>query len=180
MQDGKAYSKLRSTDCRQLPKRYEPGVIFSAPFHTQYCSPAEVSLTDPNLTASPFGTIFSKFRKSVVLTVSEDGGSCAAVPIYSHNGEGLKFKPSKHEYVSIRDVEDEKPQDRESKHGLLWCHRDLQYSAPKTFISGKSSVHLTELVTHRLGAPATIEGSLTAPSLEILRELVKKVHIDSL
>ncbi|KAI1141673.1 hypothetical protein F5Y05DRAFT_410228 [Hypoxylon sp. FL0543] len=124
-------SFLRDTDTRQPPEAYDPGVIFSAPFHTPAGSEdMHIPDDDPSLTATPFGTINSKFRKMIVLRVFGEHVQC--LPIYSHNGRGLEGKDFPREYVSIRDVNDPFPHEDEGPHRGLRASKDGQYTG--TFI----------------------------------------------
>ncbi|KAI1406142.1 hypothetical protein F4819DRAFT_481956 [Hypoxylon fuscum] len=112
---GQNSASLRDTDIKQPAQAYVPGVIFSAPFHTANSSDElYVPYDDPNLTATPFGTVNSKYRKMVVLKVF--GEHCTCAPIYTHNGRGLEGKEFPKEFVSIRDVNDPHPQLDEGPH----------------------------------------------------------------
>ncbi|KAI2628556.1 hypothetical protein GGR54DRAFT_350242 [Hypoxylon sp. NC1633] len=154
---GQISSSLRDTDMKQPLEVYAPGVIFSAPHHTS-STPDElyVMVDDPNLTATPFGTICSKYRKMIVLRVFGEHLTC--LPIYTHNGQGLEGKNFTEEYVSIRDLDDPSPEPDEGPHRGLRAVKNADFTG--TFIRGKSCVKLTEIYTHRYDAPATIEGKL--------------------
>ncbi|KAI0829141.1 hypothetical protein F5Y06DRAFT_302143 [Hypoxylon sp. FL0890] len=167
-------SILRDTDDRQPPEAYDPGVIFSAPFHTPG-SPDEmyISNQDPHLTASPYGTINSKYRKMVVLRVFGEHVQC--LPIYTHNGRGLEGKEFPKEYVSIRDLNDHCPEEDEGPYRGLLASRDSEYKG--TFISGRSVVKLTEVCSHRYEAPATIEGRLDVVNSDSKRRLFDLVKL---
>ncbi|KAI0386303.1 hypothetical protein F5Y04DRAFT_268359 [Hypomontagnella monticulosa] len=158
---GHQTSSLRPTDCRQRREVYKPGLIFSTPFHTAMnTGDAYIKIDDPNLTATPFGTVHSKFRKMIVLR--EFGEHVQCIPIYTHNGNGLQKKENHHEYVSIRDINDESPEPDEGPNpGILAC-RNINYH--KTFIKGKAVVKVTEIYSHRYDAPATIEGRVDVDS----------------
>ncbi|KAI1458708.1 hypothetical protein F4805DRAFT_456422 [Annulohypoxylon moriforme] len=148
-------STLRVTDAKQPREAYFPGVIFSAPLHTAVSSDEmHVPTDDPNLTATPFGTLNSKFRKMVVYRVFGEHVQC--LPIYTHNGRGLEGKEFPAEFVSIRDVHDEHPAPYEGPYIGVYARRAREYRG--TFIAGKAVVKLTEVYTHRLDALATIEG----------------------
>ncbi|OTB00896.1 hypothetical protein M426DRAFT_26125 [Hypoxylon sp. CI-4A] len=154
---GMSTSTLRDTDVRQPQSAYAPGVIFSAPTHTS--DPSEemqVKCDDPHLTATPFGTVYSKFRKMVVVRCFAQ--HCLYVPIYTFNGKGLDGKDSQSEYVSIRDKTERNPAPDEGPHKGLRAVRDTHYAG--TFIKGRSVIKMTEVCYHRYEAPATIEGRL--------------------
>ncbi|KAI2468675.1 hypothetical protein F4781DRAFT_397501 [Annulohypoxylon bovei var. microspora] len=154
-------STLRTTDVKQPREAYFPGVIFSAPFHTASSSDElHVPTDDPNLTATPFGTLNSKYRKMIVFRIFGEHLQC--LPIYTHNNRGLEGKAYPEEFVSIRDVNDRSPERDEGPHAGIYACRDRQYAG--TFIAGKAVVKLTEVHTHRYDAPATIEGRLDVHS----------------
>ncbi|KAI1410510.1 hypothetical protein F5Y13DRAFT_202316 [Hypoxylon sp. FL1857] len=169
-------SMLRDTDIRQPPEAYDSGVIFSAPFHTPANSEEiNISNDDPNLTATAFGTVNSKYRKMIVLRVFGEHVQC--LPIYTHNGRGLEGKEFVREYVSIRDVKDRDPAADEGPHRGLRACRDSEYR--ETFVSGRSVVKLTEVYSHRYESPATIEGRLdiASDSKRRLFDLVRLVTL---
>ncbi|KAI0138906.1 hypothetical protein F4776DRAFT_41751 [Hypoxylon sp. NC0597] len=154
-------STLRETDIRRPPEAYGVGVIFSAPLHAPAgTEEMHISNDDPNLTATPFGTVHSKYRKMVVLRVFGEHVQC--LPIYTHNGRGLEGKEFPREYVSIRDLGDRRPEADEGPHLGLRASRDNKYEG--TFISGRSVIKLTEIYSHRYESPATIEGRLDLSS----------------
>ncbi|KAL7622181.1 hypothetical protein AAE478_007684 [Parahypoxylon ruwenzoriense] len=172
---GQTTSSLRETDKKHPVSVYVPGLIFSAPQHTASSSDEMYVLADdPNLTATPFGTVHSKYRKMIVLRIY--GEHCTCVPIYSHNGRGLEGKEFPKEFVSIRDINDPSPAPEEGPHTGLLAVRDEGFSNA-TFIGGRSVVKLTETYSHRYDAPATIEGRLDRASLSRQRlfELVTSV-----
>ncbi|KAI2627085.1 hypothetical protein GGS26DRAFT_592702 [Hypomontagnella submonticulosa] len=169
-------SSLRDSDAQQPRELYAPGVIFSAPVHTSTSSEEMyVPYDDPNLTATPFGTVLSKFRKMVILKVYGEHVQC--LPIYTHNGRGLDGKEFPREYVSIRDVADEHPAPDEGPHKGIRALRNDEFNG--TFIKGRSVVKLTEIFSHRFEAPATIEGrlDLDSDSRRRLFDLVKRLIV---
>ncbi|KAI1086976.1 hypothetical protein F5B19DRAFT_487062 [Rostrohypoxylon terebratum] len=138
-------STLRDTDAKQPREAYRPGVIFSAPLHTAVTTDEMyIANDDPNLTATPFGTLNSKFRKMIVYRNFGEHLQC--IPIYTHNGKGLEGKDFLHEFKF------------EGPHRGIYASRDSSYKG--TFIIGKAVVKLTERYTHRYDAPATIEGKI--------------------
>ncbi|KAI1373504.1 hypothetical protein F4677DRAFT_462251 [Hypoxylon crocopeplum] len=172
---GHTTSSLRKTDVTHPREVYFPGVIFSAPIHTSSSSDEKyVMYDDPNLTATPFGTVWSKYRKMIVLRVF--GEHCICLPIYTHNGQGLEGKEFTKEFVSIRDIAARIPVSDEGPYMGIRAVRDTDYSG--TFIEGKACVKLSELYSHRYEAQATIEGKLDTLSFSKgrLLELVNLVN----
>lgn len=175
---GTAVSELRPTDMVHPASVYHPGLIFSAPMHTQ-ATPEEVDLDEVNMTATTFGTVYSKYRKMVIVSVSKEGDSCLALPIYSNNGNGIKFKRAKDEWMAIRDEAEQPAEPSESKHDLLFALRDESFYSP-TFISGKSNIHLTETVTHNFRNAMTVEGRLARGMLPYLCKVVRQLNLERL
>ncbi|OTA61521.1 hypothetical protein K449DRAFT_395585 [Hypoxylon sp. EC38] len=169
-------STLRETDTKQPPEAYDVGVIFSAPYHTPANTESmHITNDDPNLTATPFGTVNSKFRKMVVIRIFGEHIQC--LPIYTHNGRGLEGKEFPREYVSIRNLDDSRPAPDEGPHLGLRASRDSQYRG--TFITGRSVIKLTEIYSHRYESQATIEGKLDiySDSKQRLLELVRLISM---
>ncbi|KAI0103994.1 hypothetical protein GGR51DRAFT_561371 [Nemania sp. FL0031] len=162
---------LRDSDRVHPASSYKIGVIFSAPHHTAGSSESWVSINDPYQTATPFGVVYSKFRKMVVIKVF--GEHVISVPIYSHNGKGLEGKAFVKEYVSIRDIADRTPLPPEGIHYKLLAIANPDFLG--RVVSGKSTVKLTEFCSHRYTSPATIEGELESNSTKRLLGLVNLV-----
>ncbi|KAI1326603.1 hypothetical protein F5Y16DRAFT_374757 [Xylariaceae sp. FL0255] len=155
---GAQSSSLRNSDVVHPKEAYEPGTIFSTSYHTNGSDQRWVSVSDPHNTATPFGTVHSKFRKMVV--VRKFGSHCLCVPIFTSNGHGLEKKPDflHEEFVSIRDAFDDNPEPAEGPNRPLLA---MKYrSCPGSVIAGKASVKLTEFYSHNFESPATIEGYL--------------------
>lgn len=178
VENGKAVSQLRETDRVEPPQAYHPGLIFSAPMHSQTDSEM-VSIGEVNMTATTFGTVYSKYRKMVVLTMSKEGDSCTVLPIYSNNGKGLRNKRAKDEWMAIRDKADSNVQPSESCHKLIFAVRNESYG-PANFISGTSNIHLTEAITHKFRNPVTFEGCLSQGMLPYLSGVAKEMNNERL
>ncbi|KAI1292443.1 hypothetical protein F5Y03DRAFT_400418 [Xylaria venustula] len=163
-------ASLRDSDSIHPSTSYQVGVIFSAPHHTASSEDTRwVSTTDPYNTATPFGIVHSKYRKMIV--VKAFGEHCICVPIYSHNCRGLEGKEFLSEYVSIRNVTDQKHEAPEGPHVRLLAVGNDQFQG--RIVSGKSSVKLTEFYSHRYDAPATIEGKLEEDTSLSKKRLLK-------
>ncbi len=166
-------ASLRDSDKVHPAVSYPVGAIFSAPHHTASTEDTRwVSVTDPFNTATPFGIVHSKYRKMIVIKVF--GEHCTCLPIYTHNGRGLEGKEFVTEHVSIRDAADRKPEPPEGLHVRLLAVGNGDFRGK--FVSGKSSVKLTEFYSHRYEAPATIEGNLEDHSKKRLLELVNLLN----
>ncbi|KAI0152674.1 hypothetical protein GGR57DRAFT_469930 [Xylariaceae sp. FL1272] len=153
---GQQSAALRVSDKVHSRSRYEPGTIFSAPYHQASSADEQwVPANDPHNTATPYGIVHSKYRKLIVLR--RFGVHCICVPIYSHRGRGLSGKDFADEFVSIRDVDDHDPAPIEGEYEELLA---VSNSKRGLVVAGKSCVHLTETYCHRFDAPATMEGWL--------------------
>ncbi|KAI1813444.1 hypothetical protein GGS20DRAFT_477069 [Poronia punctata] len=183
---GQNTASLRDTDRLHLPSEYTIGTIFSAPHHAPGHGGDDrwVSVTDPHNTATPFGVVYSKYRKMIVAKTFAE--HCVCVPVYSHRGRGLDGKRGDcvDEYVSIRDVADRDPLPVEgnTRFPLLAVGNQGGRDGRRTrrcIISGRSEVKVSEMLTHRYATPATIEGFLDVgtDSIERLLDLVRMVSL---
>ncbi|KAF5983199.1 hypothetical protein FBULB1_3891 [Fusarium bulbicola] len=150
---------MRPTDQRRKLKELGPGTIISAPFHSQYRDD-KVSTTNYHTAVSGFGPIYSKYRKMITIEIWGDHAVC--LPIYSYNGKGLENRGGMvDEYMDIRDIDDEEPEDGDTHHKPLMATRSQDWSGKNTFICGRSVVKLTEKTMHRAFDKCSVEGSLT-------------------
>ncbi|KAI0477349.1 hypothetical protein GGR56DRAFT_691895 [Xylariaceae sp. FL0804] len=184
---GFTISALRDSDRLRPPAAYAPGTVFSTGHHTaDGCGPGgdggaggggggdelHVSTADPHRTATPFGTVHSKFRKFVVWRAFAE--HCVCLPLYTHHGRGLDLG-NRHrnnnnnpaassfaaEFVSVRDAAERHPEPAEGPHGAaLLAWRDPDFRGRAAFVGGRAVVKLTEPYCHRYDVPATIEGAL--------------------
>ncbi|KAJ2980344.1 hypothetical protein NUW58_g6969 [Xylaria curta] len=167
---------LRDSDRLHPVQSYEVGVIFSAPYHTASALDERwVSVDDPYNTATPFGIVYSKYRKMVVIKVF--GEHCICLPIYSHNGQGLSGKTFLTEFVSIRDACNRYPEPPEGLHLMLLAVGNCDLRGK--IVAGKSSVKLTEFCSHRYNVPATMEGKLELKKSDSARRLLGLVKLVS-
>ena len=101
------------TTVREMLRKenFQIGLIIEAPLHEEDFmygrSLASAKSTDQHnnkhaISASHYGYIHTKLRKFVVVALLQD--HYLALPMYSHNSEGLEKKRDKNEYVSIHDV----------------------------------------------------------------------------
>ncbi|KAL8766087.1 MAG: hypothetical protein Q9209_007053 [Squamulea sp. 1 TL-2023] len=154
-----------------LKEQYYPGMIIRALVHEQdfEASSSKSNITvsqDKYRTASDYGTIYTKCRKMIVLAKYED--HYTAIPVFTHNGNGLQHKVKPDEYVSIKDnrTNDECP--AQSKHG----HLETENMCNGTEIFHvKSTAHITYALARRYDIPVIKEGQLTGRSLNRLIEL---------
>ncbi|KAI9709418.1 MAG: hypothetical protein M1812_007695 [Candelaria pacifica] len=85
-----------------IPKsEYRIGLIFRAPHHEQHWNPRGSQVGDKGRTESCAGPICTKTRKMIVVAMYSD--HYVAIPLYTHNGNGLTRKENADDYVSVFD-----------------------------------------------------------------------------
>lgn len=132
---------------------FKPGMIIEAPLHeedrmygtTIYAHNGEVP--DFAISASHFGYVHTKLRKFVVVDVREK--HYLALPMYTHNGNGLENKVDKDEYVSINDARRENQQDwvQLSSHEPLITGTMVEGTS---ILGVKTTVHVTYPVSRQV------------------------------
>ena len=148
---------------RRLAKEvYKPGMIIRAPLHEPFL-PGATDMKDRTRTESLQGPVFTKVRKMIVVALYYD--HYTALPVYTHNGNGLERKPVTDEFVSIKDHRSQEPFAQLSKHSPL---------VTQTMIPGiklmhpKATLHLTYPVSRKYILPATPEGQLDQASTDTM------------
>ncbi|CAO1597163.1 hypothetical protein XANCAGTX0491_000982 [Xanthoria calcicola] len=150
--------------------QYRPGMIIRAYVHEQdyeaTSSKSNVTVkSDKHRTVSEYGTIFTKRRPMIVLANYED--HYIAIPIFTHNGNGIHHKKRPDEYVSIKDHRSNDDSPPQSKYP----HLETQTMAPESeHLRSKSTVHITYALSRKYDLPVTIMGQLTDRSLHQLIE----------
>ena len=136
---------------------YQPGVIFSTAHHTQYTRSHEPENIRTSLTRTDnFGVICTKYRKMIVVKCNDSSDFCTVLPIYTHNGRGIagQSPTAQAAHYSIRDVNDLRPEKSEGPNGTIYCSRNS--SGPSLCVYGKSSVYVSEILSHRFSDYAVI------------------------
>ncbi|KAL8697889.1 MAG: hypothetical protein Q9201_006875 [Fulgogasparrea decipioides] len=166
---------------------YKAGMIIRAPLHEQDSKggaprpggtgssvatmASEATQAEKYTTESRFGTIFTKYRKMIVVALHQD--NYVALPLYTHNGRGLVNKVQPDEFVSVKD------------HRLKDHHGWKQLSRWEPVVTEyiregidlfdpKSTAHLAYPVSRRYALPVVLEGELRSSSFRILKELYGK------
>ncbi|EPE29019.1 hypothetical protein GLAREA_00177 [Glarea lozoyensis ATCC 20868] len=154
------------------PSEFEEGMIISAKIpewdFRQCFDPQDKhqSITSQST------VVYEKMRKFVVLRVFPT--HVAVLPILTHSGTGLSRKIAKHNYVSIRDVEDrEKAAPAESEHPILWTQTLKTHKIASAWqkMSNTAVIHFTNCREHKFGCPAAINGKMTEASFASLKKL---------
>ncbi|KAI4222267.1 MAG: hypothetical protein L6R36_006266 [Xanthoria steineri] len=150
--------------------QYRPGMIIRAYVHEQdyeaASSKSNVTVkSDKHRSITNYGPIFTKRRPMIVLAKRED--HYIAIPIFTHNGNGIHHKKRPDEYVSIKDHRSNDDSPPQSKYP----HLETQTMAPESeHLRSKSTVHITYALSRRYDLPVTIMGQLTDQSLHQLIE----------
>ncbi|KAL8967754.1 MAG: hypothetical protein Q9183_002774, partial [Haloplaca sp. 2 TL-2023] len=152
---------------------YRPGMIIRGLLHEQdYIATSKgsnITISDRNRTDSRYGPICTKWRKMIILGIFQD--HYTAIPLFTHNGNGLANKQCPDEFVSIRDHRAKEKSPRQSKHPPLLT---------ETMNSGidlfdiKSAAHVTYTLSRKFELPVIMEGCLDRRSLNRLVELFKQ------
>ncbi|KAI4259124.1 MAG: hypothetical protein LQ352_000918 [Teloschistes flavicans] len=181
------YFQRRQADNRPIryhKNEYKPGMIIRAPLHEQDSKggqhrpngtgssvatmASEATKAEKYTTESRFGTIFTKYRKMIVVALHQD--NYVAVPMYTHNGMGLVNKARPDEFVSVKDH-----RDRNDAHWQQLSKWDpLVTEHLKDGIDlfdPRSTVHVAYPVSRRYALPVVLEGNLRRSSFKILKDL---------
>ena len=156
---------------KQIPKEYyKPGMIIRAALHEQDLNArnrrSEITEADRFRSETRFGTIFTKYRKMIVVEKYED--HYIALPLYTHNGKGLEWKARPEEYVSIKDHRQKGDFKPLSRHPALVTEAINDGIDP---FDAKSTAHLTYTVSRNYNLPVVHEGQLTRNSFKLLIDL---------
>ncbi|KAL9611127.1 MAG: hypothetical protein Q9167_004207 [Letrouitia subvulpina] len=160
---------------------FKIGMIIRAPLHEQdfkegratSVAGSEATVAEKYTTESRFGTIFTKYRKMIVVALHQD--NYVAIPLYTHNGKGLQNKARPDEFVSIKDHRNEDPKwSKLSKWDPLITERINPGIDP---FDPKSTAHLAYPVSRKYTLPVVYEGQLRATSLSLLTQLFTKFAV---
>ncbi|KAL8870168.1 MAG: hypothetical protein Q9174_003723 [Haloplaca sp. 1 TL-2023] len=153
-------------------REYRPGMIVRGLLHEQdYVATSKgsnITISERNRTDSRFGPICTKWRKMIVLGIFQD--HYTAIPLFTHNGNGLANKQCPDEFVSIQDHRVKGKSAQQSKHKPL---------TTETINSGidlfdvKSAAHVTYTLSRKFDLPVVMEGCLDRRSLNRLVDLFK-------
>lgn len=141
---------------------FKLGMIIRAALHEPLLSGA-TDLTDKNKGSSIYGPVFSKVRKMIVVALYED--HYIALPVYTHNGNGLQGKTKADEYVSVKDHRSQTPFTPLSKHLPLVTETVNPGIDP---FHPNATAHLTYPVSRKYNLRVTPEGILDTNSVKKL------------
>ncbi|KAL8782994.1 MAG: hypothetical protein Q9213_004951 [Squamulea squamosa] len=149
---------------------FKPGMIIRALIHEQdyaaSSSRSNITVVDKYRSETRYGPIYTKCRKMIVLALFED--HYTAIPVFTHNGNGLDRKNKPEEFVSIKDhrARDESPP--LSLNGQLVT--DQMFKGSQLF-DVKSTAHVTYALSRKYDLPCIKEGCLTKKSSNHLIKL---------
>lgn len=164
----------RTTRSIRVPKwAFAPGLIIRALVHEpglrEVSNYSAFTAADRHYTDSKFGSICSKYRKLIVIGTYED--HYMAIPLYTHNGRGLRGKSNPDEYVSVQDHRQSKQFTALSSHNPLVTKH---LTEGIDLFDPKSTAHITFPVCRRYELAVVHEGFLQETSTKKLLHLVRK------
>ncbi|KAI4130766.1 MAG: hypothetical protein LQ341_006426 [Variospora aurantia] len=164
---------------------YKPGMIIRAPLHEQDgrgdaralgssssvgSNASEATLAEKYTTPSRFGPIFTKYRKMIVVACHQD--NYVAIPLYTHNGNGLVYKTRPDEFVSVKDHRDK---DEGWQPLSRWKPLVTEYVREGIDIfERKTTAHLAYPVSRNYRLPVVKEGFLKGSSAKAMRDLYER------
>ncbi len=159
---------LRSNRTQKLTKNlFTPGMIVRGVCHEQDFHGAAggsiMTLADRYTTESRFGNIHSKYRKMIVIALYET--HYLAIPLYTHNGNGVAYKSKPEEYISVRDHRSSGPFTKQTKHGELVTEQINVGIHP---FDPNSLAHITYPLARKYDLPLVVEGQLNPQSAKLL------------
>ncbi len=148
---------------RKIAKEiFKPGMIIRAALHEQHLDDTAGD-TDKNKVESRFGAIHTKFRKMIVVGLYQD--HYIALPMYTHNGNGLSNKAQPDEFISVKDHRSKVAFANLSKYQALvteTVNEGIELFHPK------ATLHLTYPVSRKYDLPVVYEGRLDKSSIKNL------------
>lgn len=165
--------ELERNKGNKYPKHaFKPGMIIRGILHEQdyiaATTGSNLTIQDKNRTDSRYGPICTKVRKMIVLALFQD--HYTAIPLFTHNGNGLDRKEKPEEFVSVKDHRARDPGPALSKHKPL---RTEALGKSVDLFDPKSTAHITYALPRKYDLPIIQEGCLTQDSLNYLIVLFK-------
>ena len=156
---------------RELPDRLQPGDLIEVAHHTSSRDSPTASLLDPNEMPTIWGPVYTKRRTIIVVELFQSHAEC--VPIYSHNGNGLKGKSDdeKKEFFAIQE-KGHKWESEAHRDKLLYANGPSRYENGR-FLKKNSYVKFTERMPHRHTAMCKVVGNLDIDSWRRLSSHIK-------
>lgn len=156
-----------------LKAQYKPGWIIRGLLHEQdynaTSTGSNITVTDRFRSETKFGPVYTKYRKMIVLAMFED--HYLAIPLFTHNGNGLAYKSRPDEFIGIKDHR------ARAEEGLLQQQSRHEPLVTEAINSGihlfdvKSTAHVTYALSRKYDLPVILEGQLTRSSINRLIRL---------
>jgi len=160
---------------------FVPGTIIRCPLHEEdYMGTsrgADVTVASKFVSRSYAGSVFTKVR--IMIVVSCHSSHYIAIPLFSHNGNGLSRKnpDEQMEYVSVKDHRIEGKFIGQSKHGIL----RTEYLKPGiNILDPQSCAHITYTLPRKYDLPVVHHGHLTKQATDQLIQLYKRLALKEL
>ena len=159
---------LKSIRFQKLSKDlFKPGMIIRALCHEQdfhvTTDRSVMTVADKHTTDSKFGPIHSKYRKMIILALYET--HYLAIPLYTHNGNGVTHKTKPDEYISVRDHRSQECFVKQTKHVELVTE---EINGGIHSYDPKSLAHITYPLARKYSLPVVVEGSVRNESVKRL------------
>lgn len=158
-------------------KEYALGTIIRAPVHQEdvnrtprsYAmsgmSEYQASRIRSHVSHTPHGAVYSESRFLIV--VERFATTYMAIPLFTHQGTSLRFKPDRNEYVSIQDNRHPGTSTNEAPHTLL-----TEYLASSVQALKPTSVaHLRAPVSRSYKLHVRYQGKLTKAATDLMLKL---------
>ena len=166
---------------RKHPKElFQVGTIIRAPLHEEdfngTSKGSNITMSSEAPAKSSYGAVFTKMR--VMIVTARFQNHYIAVPLYTHNGNGLSKKTpeEQREYVSIRDHRIDGGYVAESIHG---CLTTGYLKSGIHILDAKSAAHIPYPVARKYDLPVVHHGNLTAQATSRLVELYTKFSLNN-
>ena len=162
---------LKSDRVQKLSKYlFKPGMVVRGVCHEQDfhngASDSIMTFAGKYTTESKFGLIHSKYRKMIVVGLYDN--HYLALPLYTHNGNGVSRKSKPDEFVSVHDHRSREPIIRQTRHSPLVTG---EMNEGINIIDPKSCAHITHPVARKYDLPLVVEGNLDKESTDRLWDL---------
>lgn len=167
----------------QLPVKlskhdFKVGTILRAALHEEdfngTSGAADVTVASKFVSKSFAGPVFTKIR--VMIVVACHRNHYIAVPLFTHNGNGLsrKHPAEKTEYVSVKDHRFKGQLTPQSAHGFL----ETEFLRPGIYmINPLSAAHITYALPRKHDLPIIIQGFLNKESATNLVQLYTELAL---
>ena len=143
---------------------FYPGIIIQALVADQTVGEPD----DKSRYGTPFGTLCIKFRPLVVVACYEE--HYVALPFFTHQGKGLKWKLNPQEFVSIRDSRRTEPFTALSSHPELTTNWMTKFVNP---LAVNTTVQMTHPISRSYQHACWISGCLEDESIVALLKLYR-------